>query len=62
MVDFSKLLAEVEKLKEKQTLVLCRTKSGKECVLPFEECVRIGAKYIHLVCDELDELITREYR
>lgn len=62
MVDFSKLLAEVEKLKEKPALVLCRTKNGEECILPIEECVRIEAKYIHLVCDELDELIAREYK
>ncbi len=61
MVDFSKLLAEVEKLKEKPTLVLCKTQSGEERVLSLEECIQIGAKYIHPVCDELDELLTRTF-
>ena len=56
-MDFPELLAEVEKLKERPTLILCKTKTGEECVMSVEECIRTGAKYIHPVCDELDGLL-----
>ena len=45
---------------ELRPLLLCRTPKGCEKLMTVRECVESGADYVHLVADDLDELLAAE--
>ena len=40
--------------------LVCVTPKGKICVMTIRECIETGAKFIHIVADDLDELLGAE--
>ena len=48
----------VQHLRARPLLLLCRTPKGKEQTMTLEECRRTGSAYIHIVADDLDQLLS----
>lgn len=51
---------QVAALRRRPLMVICRTPSGRECVLSVRECIDTKSTYIHIAADELDELLSAE--
>lgn len=60
-MDFAELEARVEELRRRPLMVICRTQSGRECVLSVRECMDTKSTYIHIAADELDALLAAEF-
>ena len=58
--DFPKLEQRVSELRTRPLLLRCRLPNGREAVLTVAEAVKAGATYVHIVADDLDELLTAE--
>lgn len=50
----------ITELRSRPLVLLCRTPKGKEQVMSVRECVTTGSVYVHIVADELDELLSAE--
>lgn len=55
-----KLEKTIAELRSWPLLLLCRTRRGKEKIMTLEECRRTGSSYIHVVTDDLDQLLESE--
>ena len=51
------LETKIQAIRDKPLLLLCQMPSGKTCVMTVRECVAAKARYIHVVVDQLDELL-----
>nr|WP_325186470.1 hypothetical protein [uncultured Oscillibacter sp.] len=59
-MDFPELEQRISELRTRPLLLRCRTPNGREAVLTVADAVKIGAVYIHIVADDLDELLAAE--
>lgn len=59
-MDFLKLEQRVSELRTRPLLLRCRLPNGREAVLTVADAVKAGATYIHIVADDLDELLAAE--
>lgn len=50
----------VMELRSRPLVLLCRTPNGKEKPMSVKECAATGSVYVHVVADELDELLAAE--
>ena len=50
----------VMELRSRPLVLVCRTPKGKEQVMSVRECMTTGSVYVHIVADELDELLSAE--
>lgn len=50
----------IDTLKARPLVLLCRTPSGRERVMSVQQCIETGSVFIHVVRDDLDELLARE--
>lgn len=57
LVELEKSIAD---LRSRPLRLLCRTRRGKEKIMSLEECRRTGSSYIHVVTDDLDQLLSAE--
>lgn len=48
----------ITELRARPLRLLCRTPRGKERVMTPEECHRSGSTYIHVIADDLDDLLS----
>lgn len=55
-----KLEKSIAELRSRPLLLLCRTRRGNEKIMTLEECRRTGSSYIHVVTDDLDQLLESE--
>lgn len=51
---------QIAELRRRPLLVLCKTPKGKEQIMTVRECYQTGSRYIHVVVDELDQLLAAE--
>lgn len=51
---------QVAALRRRPLMVICRTPSGRECVLSIRECADTKNAYIHVAADELNALLAAE--
>ena len=58
------MLEELEKriadLRSRSLLLVCQDKKGRQKVMTLEECRRTRSTYIHVVANDLDELLSAE--
>lgn len=59
-MDFLELEQRISELRACLLLLRCRLPNGREAVLTVADALKTGATYIHIVADDLDELLTRE--
>lgn len=59
-MDFLKLEQCVSELRTRPLLLRCRLPNGREAVLTVADAVKAGATYVHIVVDDLDELLAAE--
>lgn len=59
-MDFLELEQRISELRTRPLLLRCRLPNGREAVLTVADALKTGATYIHIVADDLDELLTRE--
>lgn len=59
-MDFPELEQRVSELRTHPLLLRCRLSNGREAVLTVADAVKIGATYVHIVADDLDELLAAE--
>lgn len=50
----------IAELRRKPLMMVCRTPKGTSKVMNLEECIRSGSSYVHIVADDLDELLAAE--
>ena len=55
--EFERRIAE---LRSRPLKLVCRDKKGRQKIMTPEECRRTGGVYIHIVADDLDELLSAE--
>lgn len=51
---------EIEGLRQRPLLVVCKTPAGKWVKTTVGNCIRRGYWYVHIACDDLDALLDRE--
>lgn len=54
------LESEIEQIRTRPLLLVCRTQKGREQVMTPEECRRTNSVYIHIAADDLDALLSAE--
>ena len=54
------LESEIEQIRTRPLLLVCRTQKGREQVMSLEECRRTNSVYIHIAADDLDALLSAE--
>lgn len=59
-MDFPKLEQRVSELRTRPLLLRCRLPNGREAVLTVADAVKARATYVHIVVDDLDELLAAE--
>ena len=47
-------------LRSRPMKLVCRDKSGRQRIMTPAECRRTGSTYIHVVANDLDELLSAE--
>ena len=57
-MDFTELEQRVSELRTRPLLLRCRLPNGREVVLTVADAAKTGATYIHIIADDLDELLT----
>lgn len=55
--EFERRIAE---LRSRPLKLVCRDKKGRQKIMTPEECRRTGSAYIHIVANDLDELLSAE--
>ena len=55
--EFERRIAE---LRAAPLCLLCRTPTGEKRIMTPQECRRTGSVYIHIVANDLDELLSAE--
>lgn len=51
---------QVEKLRTRPLLLVCRTPAGKDMAMSIRECMETGSRFLHVAADELDALLDQE--
>lgn len=59
-MDISEIEAKIKEIRDGSLKLLCLMPSGKTRTLTVRECIEAKAKYVHVVVDQLDELLGRE--
>lgn len=59
-MDFPELEQRISELRTRPLLLRCRTPNGREAVLTVADAVKVGATYIHVVADDIDEFLAAE--
>lgn len=59
-MDFLELEQRISEIRTRPLLLRCRTPNGREAVLTVADALKTGATYIHIVADDLDELLAAE--
>ena len=59
-MDIDEIERAVQAIRDRPLILLCVTRKGERRVMTIPECVESGAKYVHVVVDQLDELLGRE--
>lgn len=56
----SELDRQIALLRSRPLAVLARTAMGKEQVMSVQECRESGSMFLHVIADDLDELLAAE--
>lgn len=50
----------IAELRARPLRLLCQTPKGRKQIMTPQECRRTGSRYIHVVIDDLDQLLAAE--
>ena len=56
----NELERQLNMLKARPLVLLCRTPTGREQTMSVERCMETGSTFIRVVLDDLDEFLARE--
>ena len=59
-MDIDEIERAVQTIRDRPLMLLCVTRKDERRVMTIPECVESGAKYVHVVVDQLDEFLGRE--